>query len=77
MPDVHVMELDLASLDTVRSFAKSFKEKYNKLDLLINNARVMIPPYSKTKMDNELNLEQIISDICINRLINQSVTKTK
>lgn len=52
--DVHVMELDLASLDTVRSFAKSFKEKYNKLDLLINNAGVMIPPYSKTKDGYEL-----------------------
>lgn len=52
--DVYVMELDLASLDSVKSFAKLFKEKYNKLDLLINNAGVMIPPYSKTENGFEL-----------------------
>ena len=52
--DVHVMELDLANLDSVHLFAKTFKEKYKKLDLLINNAGVMIPPYSKTKDGFEL-----------------------
>jgi len=52
--DVHFMELDLADLDSVRLFAKAFKEKYNKLDVLINNAGVMIPPYSKTKDGFEL-----------------------
>lgn len=52
--EVHVMELDLASLESVRSFAKAFKEKFSKLDLLINNAGVMIPPYSKTKDGFEL-----------------------
>jgi len=52
--DVHVMELDLANLESVRSFAKAFKDKFNKLDLLINNAGVMIPPYSKTKDGFEL-----------------------
>ena len=52
--DVHFMELDLADLDSVRLFAKAFKEKYNKLDLLINNAGVMTPPYSKTKDGFEL-----------------------
>ena len=52
--DVHVMELDLANLDSVHAFTKVFKEKYNKLDLLINNAGVMIPPYSKTKDGFEL-----------------------
>lgn len=45
---VEVMELDLASLASVRTFAEAFKAKYGKLDLLINNAGVMIPPLTKT-----------------------------
>jgi len=52
--DVHVLEIDLASLDSVKLFVKTFKEKFNKLDLLINNAGVMIPPYSKTEDGFEL-----------------------
>lgn len=52
--NVRVMELDLASLKSVRSFAGSFKSGYNHLDLLINNAGVMMPPYSKTEDGFEL-----------------------
>ncbi|MFA6978707.1 MAG: oxidoreductase [Ignavibacteriaceae bacterium] len=52
--NVEFMGLDLADLDSVRLFTKIFKEKFNKLDLLINNAGVMIPPYGKTKDGFEL-----------------------
>lgn len=52
--DVKVMILDLASLKSVKSFAIEFKSKYKRLDLLINNAGVMIPPYSKTEDGFEL-----------------------
>jgi len=52
--DITVMELDLATLESVRSFAARFKEKYSRLDLLINNAGVMMPPYSKTADGFEL-----------------------
>jgi NAD(P)-dependent dehydrogenase (short-subunit alcohol dehydrogenase family) len=52
--DIHVMELDLANLDSVCSFAGKFKERYSRLDLLINNAGVMMPPYSKTADGFEL-----------------------
>ena len=45
---VSVMELDLANLKSIRTFADNFRKKYSHLDLLINNAGVMIPPYSKT-----------------------------
>lgn len=45
---LEVIRLDLASLDTVHSFADHFKNKYDRLDILINNAGVMMPPYSKT-----------------------------
>ena len=52
--DVKVMLLDLASLKSIRSFADDFKRKYTRLDLLINNAGVMVPPYSKTEDGFEL-----------------------
>lgn len=52
--DVTVMELDLADLASVKQFAEAFKDSYSRLDLLINNAGVMIPPYSKTKDGFEL-----------------------
>ncbi len=51
---ITVMELDLASLKSVRNFAENFKKKYNKLDVLVNNAGVMVPPYSKTEDGFEL-----------------------
>jgi NAD(P)-dependent dehydrogenase (short-subunit alcohol dehydrogenase family) len=48
------MQLDLSSLASVRSFVEAFQQKHQKLDLLINNAGVMVPPYSKTKDGFEL-----------------------
>lgn len=52
--DVLVMELDLANLKSVHAFADNFKKQYKQLDLLINNAGVMMPPYSKTADGFEL-----------------------
>lgn len=52
--DVKVMELDLANLESVRKFAGEFKKNFDRLDLLINNAGVMMPPYSKTADGFEL-----------------------
>jgi NAD(P)-dependent dehydrogenase (short-subunit alcohol dehydrogenase family) len=40
-----VRRLDLASLDSVRQFAAEWVDE---IDILINNAGVMIPPYSQT-----------------------------
>ena len=52
--DLEVIPLDLASLASVRTFAESFGAKYDRLDLLINNAGVMVPPYTETEDGFEL-----------------------
>lgn len=46
---LEIMILDLNSLKSVRSFTEEFKLKYDQLDLLINNAGIMIPPFAKTE----------------------------
>ena len=45
---VELMELDLANLSSVKQFVTSFKKKYSKLDILLNNAGIMMVPYRKT-----------------------------
>lgn len=51
LPDAKIacMQLDLSSLKSVRSFTTKFKRRRRKLDLLINNAGIMMPPYSLTE----------------------------
>ncbi|KAJ1666867.1 hypothetical protein EV178_001951 [Coemansia sp. RSA 1646] len=43
------VELDLASLQSVHKFVAEFKARGKALDVLVNNAGVMMCPYSKTK----------------------------
>src|SRR5512145_363364 len=45
---VVMLPLDLADLDSVRAFAAAFRQTYDRLDLLINNAGVMNTAYIKT-----------------------------
>ncbi|MFE9449489.1 oxidoreductase [Streptomyces sp. NPDC006739] len=46
--DVEVGRLDLGDLASVRNFAELFTREYDRLDLLVNNAGVMAPPYGTT-----------------------------
>jgi NAD(P)-dependent dehydrogenase (short-subunit alcohol dehydrogenase family) len=46
--------IDLADLESVKQFADDFKARYTTLDVLINNAGVMVPPASYTKQGFEL-----------------------
>ncbi|XP_061401753.1 dehydrogenase/reductase SDR family member on chromosome X [Musca vetustissima] len=41
-------ELDVGSLKSVRAFAQKLKSKYEKIDILINNAGIMFAPYKIT-----------------------------
>lgn len=51
---VELILLDLGDLASVRRFADEFNDRYNRLDILINNAGVMIPPLGKTADGFEL-----------------------
>lgn len=51
---VHVMELNLANLASISTFAETFKSQFNRLDVLMNNAGVMATPESKTDDGFEL-----------------------
>lgn len=46
---VEVEPLELGSLASIRSAAEAIKARHPRLDLLLNNAGVMIPPYGKTE----------------------------
>ena len=52
--EISTSVLDLADLSSVRSFSESFASGSSRLDILINNAGVMIPPKSFTKDGFEL-----------------------
>jgi retinol dehydrogenase 12 len=47
--DVDVMELDLSRLNDVRSFAKDFAARHPKLDVLINNAGLVLDKRTVTE----------------------------
>ena len=51
---VETLVCDLASLDSVRKAAKEANERFDKIDLLINNAGVMAPPLERTEEGFEL-----------------------
>jgi len=42
------IHLDLADLASVKMFAADFKSRYDRLDVLLNNAGIMMVPYRKT-----------------------------
>lgn len=67
-PNVFVKHLDLASVDSIKKFAKSFKQNESKLDVLINNAGL----WTKTKKLTDINVEQTFA---VNVLGHQLLTQ--
>lgn len=47
-PDIRIIELDLADLSSINDFARRFRENYDRLDLMVNNAGVMHLPFKRT-----------------------------
>lgn len=54
--EIIIMELDLADLNSVRNFAAKYKQNHSKLDILINNAGIMMVPYGLTRDGFELQI---------------------
>ncbi len=46
---INCMKVDVSSLRAVREFATQFQKQYDRLDLLINNAGIMMSPYKLTE----------------------------
>jgi NAD(P)-dependent dehydrogenase (short-subunit alcohol dehydrogenase family) len=46
---IDVMLLNLMSLKSIRDFVNTFKTKFNRLDVLLNNAGIMKVPYRETE----------------------------
>ena len=46
---IMTMKIDLSSLISVRDFVNTFRKRYEKLNLLINNAGIMMSPYKETE----------------------------
>ena len=51
VPDakLKLMELNLGDLESIKQFAEEFKKEFEKLDVLLNNAGIMMVPFQKTK----------------------------
>ena len=47
--NIEFMELDLSDLESVNKFVENFKKRYNKLDILINNAGLISDERKTTK----------------------------
>ncbi len=58
VPDakLDMINLDMSSLDSVREFAETFKARYDRLDVLLNNAGLMAIPRQKTVDGFEMQL---------------------
>ena len=51
-----IVKLDLTDLQSVNACAAEINDKYKQIDLLINNAGVMVPPFTKTRQGFELQM---------------------
>lgn len=54
--NVHLLQLDLSSMESIRQFSKKFHELENHLHILINNAGVMAAPKGFTKDGFEMQI---------------------
>jgi len=71
------MKVDLSSLRDVRQFAEDFKNRFDRLDLLINNAGIMMSPYKITEdgFENQL-ATNFIGHFALTGLLLQQLLKT-
>ena len=74
---VECLPLDLSSLQSVRAFASTFRKRHRRLDLLINNAGIMMPPYSLSEDGFESQLAaNYLGHFALTGLLLSSITAT-
>ena len=68
----NVIEMDLGNLNSVKNFSDSFKENFNTLDLLINNAGIMACPETRIgkNWESQFAINHIGHFLLTNELIN-------
>lgn len=54
--NAQVMKLDLGSLNSIKKFAINFNNRYQQLDVLINNAGIMMCPFARTEDGFEIQM---------------------
>jgi len=81
-PDaVIVRKLDLSSMSSIRSFASDILEAEPKIDILINNAGVMMCPYQKTEDGFEMQLGTnhfghfLLTNLLLDRIIESAPSR--
>ena len=72
-----ILELDLSSLKSVQNMVAEFQVSYDRLDVLINNAGVMMPPYTRTEDGFELQfMSNYLGHFLLTGLLLPSILKT-
>ena len=68
----NVIEMNLSNLNSVKSFTNSFKENFNSLDLLINNAGIMACPETRigNNWESQFGINHIGHFLLTNELMN-------
>jgi NAD(P)-dependent dehydrogenase (short-subunit alcohol dehydrogenase family) len=73
-----LMKLDLASLSSIKDFSTAVQDKYDRIDILINNAGVMFTPFSRTEDGFELQFgTNHLGHFALTGLLLPSIVKAK
>jgi NAD(P)-dependent dehydrogenase (short-subunit alcohol dehydrogenase family) len=76
-----VLQLDLGDLSSVREFARSFKEQFSELHVLVNNAGVMATDFQQTTDGFEMQIgvnhfgHFLLTELLLDRLIGSAPSR--
>ncbi len=74
---ITVLQLDLMDLSSIGKFVINFKNKFNRLDILLNNAGIMTVPYGLTKDGFEKQLgTNHLGHFALTAMLMDLITKT-
>ncbi len=75
---VKYLHLDLGSLSSIKSFTKHFRESYSRLDVLLNNAGVILTPYRTTEdgFESQIGINHL-GHFALTGLLLENIAKTE